>query len=97
MTTPTKDTLVALLKRKELNVLANDIEKGKTTFEEMLGFRREDWEKYYQMNGIAIYNHLHPSPLSSYSEYETYLAVKKLRQTSRIVYSVARDKSVIVF
>jgi len=62
MTTPTKDALLALLKRKELNDLVGALEKGKTTFEEMLGFSKADWKEIAgTANGIAIYNHLHPN------------------------------------
>ena len=61
MTTPTKDTLLALLKRKELNDFASDLEKGKTTLEEMIVVSKDDWEKIAGVpNGIHIYNHLHP-------------------------------------
>ncbi|KAI3637837.1 hypothetical protein MIR68_004486 [Amoeboaphelidium protococcarum] len=60
MTTPTIDTLLALLKRKELNNLVDDLEEGKTTFEEMMNFTEAQWEKIAgTINGIAIYNHLH--------------------------------------
>ncbi|KAI3637390.1 hypothetical protein MIR68_004039 [Amoeboaphelidium protococcarum] len=60
MTTPTKDTLLALLKRKELNNLVNELEKGKTTFEEMMNFTEAQWDKIAgTINGIDIYNHLH--------------------------------------
>jgi len=62
MTTPTKDTLLALLKRKELNDLVGELEKGKTTFEEMLARTEAQWGKIAgTANGIAIYNHLHTS------------------------------------
>jgi hypothetical protein len=61
MTTPTKDTLLALLKRKELSDLADDLEKGKTTFEELMARSKEDWKEFYALNGIDIYNALHPN------------------------------------
>ena len=57
MTTPTEDTLFALLKRKELNDLASELEKGKTTFEEMMARSKDDWKEFFGLNGIDIYNH----------------------------------------
>jgi hypothetical protein len=62
MTTPTKDTLLALLKRKELSDLADDLEKGKTTFEELKARTEAQWKDIAGIpNGIDIYNALHPN------------------------------------
>ncbi|KAI3640006.1 hypothetical protein MIR68_001952 [Amoeboaphelidium protococcarum] len=61
MTTATKDTLLAVLKRKELNDLANDLETGKTIFEEMMARTEGQWKEFFGLNGIDIYNHLHAS------------------------------------
>ncbi|KAI3650597.1 hypothetical protein MP228_004078 [Amoeboaphelidium protococcarum] len=66
MTTPTIDTLLALLKRKELNNLVDDLEEGKTTFDEMMNFTEAQWEKIAgTINGIDIYNHLHKLQFSA--------------------------------
>ena len=66
MTTPTKDTLLALLKRKKLTNIADELENDITTFEEMLACTEAQWKAIAGIaNGIFIYNHLHPSPHSS--------------------------------
>jgi DNA polymerase III delta prime subunit len=105
MTTPTKDTLLALLKRKELSDLADDLEKGKTTFEEMMARSKEDWKDIAGIpNGIDVYNHLYPSPQSRRSGSETDRSVTASRQkrqktgwTTTPVVALKYDYSSIVF
>ena len=75
MTTLTKDALLALLKRKRLNDLASELEEDSITFEDMMNFTKEDWEKQYKLKGVAIYYHLHPSPQSSRNGSKTCLSI----------------------
>jgi hypothetical protein len=57
---PSRESLLNLFKRKLLNDLYKELDSGRTTFEEMMALSKDDWERYYGINGIAIYNHLHP-------------------------------------
>ncbi|KAI3637504.1 hypothetical protein MIR68_004153 [Amoeboaphelidium protococcarum] len=67
MTTPTKDSLLALLKRKQLNAIANELEQGITTIEDMTTSSKDDWKEIAGVApGIDIYNHLHISPQLDY-------------------------------
>jgi TnpA family transposase len=56
----TKESLIALLKRKNLTSIIDELNNGSTTFDDCLSRSKEDWEKYYGLPGVDIYNHLHP-------------------------------------
>lgn len=57
---PTKEGLFELLTRKGLKEEAEKLTSGVTTFEEFMQFREEQWKEFYQLDGIAVYNSLHP-------------------------------------
>lgn len=58
---PTKEGLLQELKRKGLDKEAARLKSGETSFKDFMKLTKEDWEKYYALNGIFIYNYLHPS------------------------------------
>ncbi len=58
---PTKEGLLAVLKRKKLTNLINDLNEGITTFEEMMSLTEAQWKEFYGLNGLFIYNYLHPA------------------------------------
>ncbi len=63
MTMPTRDTLLALLKRKKLNNLVDELKQGVTTFEDRMARTETQWKEIAgAANGIDIYNALHPQP-----------------------------------
>ncbi|KAI3641678.1 hypothetical protein MIR68_000246, partial [Amoeboaphelidium protococcarum] len=67
MISPTKDSLLALLKSKQLNAIANELEQGITTFEDMMARSKDNWKEIAGVaTGINIYNHLHLSPQLDY-------------------------------
>ncbi|KAI3646728.1 hypothetical protein MP228_009656 [Amoeboaphelidium protococcarum] len=69
MMSPTKDSLIALLKRLKLVDLVNQLEQDIFTFEQMMRLNRAQWkETAGTVKGICIYNHFHPtSAISGYS------------------------------
>jgi hypothetical protein len=56
---PIHATLLKLLERKKLSQLAQELTDGTTTFEEFFRRSKPDWEKYFGLPGVDIYNHLH--------------------------------------
>ena len=52
--------LVELLKRKELHGLVKELESGKTTLNDCLRRTEGQWKEFYQLEGIDIFNYLHP-------------------------------------
>ncbi|KAI3636494.1 hypothetical protein MIR68_005439 [Amoeboaphelidium protococcarum] len=69
MMSPTKDTLIALLKRLKLVDLVNQLDQDIFTFEQMMRLNRAQWkETAGTVKGNFIHNHLHPtSAISGYS------------------------------
>jgi hypothetical protein len=63
---PTEEGLLERLERKGLEKEADDLKNGRTSFDEWMKFTKEDWKEIAgTLNGIAIYNYLHPSRNSS--------------------------------
>jgi hypothetical protein len=60
MSTPTIEGLTKLLKRKGLNNLITELENDPECFEDWKKRTKEDWEKYFGLAGIDIYNYLNP-------------------------------------
>ncbi|KAI3638640.1 hypothetical protein MIR68_003138 [Amoeboaphelidium protococcarum] len=60
MTTPTKDSLLQLLQRKKLESTVKELEEGTITFDEILSLTEKQCTDLYGLQGIFIYNHLHP-------------------------------------
>ncbi|KAI3645137.1 hypothetical protein MP228_011301 [Amoeboaphelidium protococcarum] len=60
--TPTKDTLLALLKLKQLINIANYLEENILTFEEVMAFSKAEQQAFCgnPIIGTVMYNHLHP-------------------------------------
>ncbi|KAI3653975.1 hypothetical protein MP228_000694 [Amoeboaphelidium protococcarum] len=61
MTTPTKDSLLQLLRRKKLEITVKELEEGSITFDEIMSLTEKQCTDIYGLQGIFIYNHLHPS------------------------------------
>ncbi|KAI3641048.1 hypothetical protein MIR68_001926 [Amoeboaphelidium protococcarum] len=61
MTTPTKDSLLQLLRHKKLEITVKELEEGIITFDEILSLTEKQCTDLYGLQGIFIYNHLHPS------------------------------------
>ena len=59
-TEPTSEGLKRLLERKKLGNLVEELEADPESFEDWKRRTKEDWEKYYGLAGIDIYNYLHP-------------------------------------
>jgi hypothetical protein len=60
MSTPNIDGLKKILKREELDDLSRKLDKYPECFNDWKHRTKEDWEKYYQLAGIDIYNYLNP-------------------------------------
>jgi hypothetical protein len=60
MSTPTIEGLRGKFIQKKLHDLLNELDDGTTTFEDFMNMTKEDWEKYYGLAGIQIYNYLNP-------------------------------------
>lgn len=64
MTTPTRDTLLALL--NDLDPTPHDLisqlnKNSQATIQRWMARPREQWDKYHGESGEDIYNHLHPN------------------------------------
>ena len=57
----TVETLLALLRNElEITQLAEQLSKKPTLLAVWKKRSKDDWEKYHGLNGVDIYNHLHP-------------------------------------
>ncbi|KAI3656401.1 hypothetical protein MP638_004012, partial [Amoeboaphelidium occidentale] len=58
---PTKEGLLELFKRKRLEKEVADLTDDIMYFDEWMKFTKEELERHWGLNGIAIYNYLHPT------------------------------------
>jgi hypothetical protein len=60
MSTPTIEGLRGKFIQKKLYELVKELDEGTTTLEDFMNMTKVDWEKYYGLAGIQIYNYLNP-------------------------------------
>lgn len=65
MTDATPETLLALLIRKHLTTCAQDLNSGRTTFEEFKSREKDDWRYALGIDGVDVINHLNPQGITS--------------------------------
>ena len=59
---PNKEGLLKLLERNGLQQLITQLNNYPEVIEDWKNRTEAQWEKYYQLAGIDIYNYLHPNP-----------------------------------
>ena len=59
-TEPTIQGLKALLKRKKLGTLVEELESDSESFEDWKKMTESQWKEFYGLAGIQIYNYLNP-------------------------------------
>ncbi|KAI3656287.1 hypothetical protein MP638_004689, partial [Amoeboaphelidium occidentale] len=92
---PTKEGLIALLKRKKFEKEAEDLKDGRTSFDEWMDYPQELLERLYKLDGYTIYNYLHPEQAPKSSALDLNVLGTALPQVSRVVYSFIGNNTTV--